>query len=207
MASEAHNSRSSKRSLHSRGSGHRSKKAARAAAHRERTTGDTTSPAEFRLQRAERVTGLRGAMALIMMDFWIKNLPSGARNIADLLEQAQQEQFNFQPADLDLLASRLMPQQIEAGNALLRQINPTVCTLCEKVFDQPHSTSRGHVQKVVGMAMLDCLLGKPGDTSRHPGLPAPPKMINLRLARCLRRSGPGSVSREPLPGSGKGPGD
>ena len=34
------------------------------------------------------------------------NLPIGARNIADLLEQAQQEQFNFQPADLDLLASR-----------------------------------------------------------------------------------------------------
>ena len=58
-----------------------------------------------------------------------------------------------------------MPQQVEAGNALPRQINPQVCTLCEKFFDQPHSTSRGHVQKVVGMAMLDCLLGKPGDTS------------------------------------------
>ena len=48
--------------------------------------GDTQTPAEFRLQRAERVTGLRVAMALIMMDFWIKNLPSGVRNIADLLE-------------------------------------------------------------------------------------------------------------------------
>ena len=108
MASEAHNSRSPKRPQHSRGSGYRAKKAARAAAHRERTTGDTTSPAEFRLQRAERVTGLRGTMASTMMDFWIKNLPSGAGNIADL----------------DLLASRLMPQQIEGGHALLRQINP-----------------------------------------------------------------------------------
>ena len=29
----------------------------------------------------------RGAMALIMMDFWIKNFPSKARNIAGLLKQ------------------------------------------------------------------------------------------------------------------------
>ena len=169
MPSEAHNSRSSKRSQHSRGASFRARKAARAAAHREEVTGDKRTPQEFRQERAEQLTGIKGSLALIMWDFWIKSLPTDARCIGDLLEQARQAQFVLDAADLDLITSRLMTTQIAEGNTVLKALDRDSCVLCGKHWQgQQHETSKYHVEKVASMAMLDSLLGKPLSTHNYP---------------------------------------